>query len=71
MTEVCDVNGCDSPALVDVLPTYGQTDHHAYRCRDCLMYDLEREWFGEWRQKINNRDHNQIGQAENAGKEDP
>lgn len=52
----CDVNGCEEPALAKVLPTYGDTDHVAHRCRDCLLYDLEREWFGEWRSKIEARE---------------
>lgn len=48
----CDVKGCDDLAIARVLPTHGATDHHALRCRDCLLFDLEREWFGEWRSKI-------------------
>lgn len=48
----CAVNGCEDPAIAKVLPTHGQTDHSALRCRDCLLYDLEREWFGEWRHNI-------------------
>lgn len=51
-TQQCDVKGCEEPALAKVQPTYGATDHIALRCRDCLLYDLEREWFGEWRSKI-------------------
>jgi len=51
----CDVQGCENPALAKVLPTHGETDHHALRCRECLLYDIEREWFGEWRSKIENR----------------
>ena len=53
-TTECDVEGCEKPAIANVLPTHGKTDHHAYRCRECLLYDLEREWFGEWQTKIEN-----------------
>jgi len=64
MPLTCDVEGCDDPALAGVHPTHGETEHHALRCRDCLLYDLGREWFGEWREQINadrNGSHNGDG----------
>jgi len=51
-TERCDVDGCRSPAISRVLPTHGRTDHYALRCRGCLLYDLKRDWFREWKGKI-------------------
>lgn len=66
MTLTCDVEGCEDPALAAVHPTHGETEHHALRCRDCLIYDLEREWFGEWRQKINARNGSQVGGGDDA-----
>lgn len=53
----CDVRGCDSPALAKVLPTHGKTDHHGFRCRDCLHYDLSRGWFEDWREAIERRNN--------------
>jgi len=59
MTETieCDVNDCEKPALTKVLPTHGETAHSAYRCRSCLLYDIHREWFDEWGEKIENRNN--------------
>ena len=51
-TLTCDVSGCDQPALARILPTYGRTDHSALRCRDCLAFDLSRDWFDDWRVAI-------------------
>lgn len=47
----CDVTGCDQPALVRVLPTHGETDDEPLRCRECLEYDLGRDWFQDWRKQ--------------------
>jgi hypothetical protein len=54
-TEQCDVSGCESPAITIVLPTNGRTDDVALRCRDCLEFDLDRDWFAEWADHIENR----------------
>jgi len=48
----CAVKGCENPAIARVLPTHGTTEHDALRCRDCLVYDLNREWFEGWRRSI-------------------
>lgn len=48
----CGVNDCEKPALANVLPTHGETDDSAYRCRECLEYDLDRDWFSQWRGAI-------------------
>lgn len=48
----CDVDSCSNPAMAKALPTYGVTDHEGLRCRACLLYDLERDWFKKWRQEI-------------------
>lgn len=50
--QTCDVSGCDQRAIASVLPTHGATEHHALRCRDCLLYDLDRNHFREWKQAI-------------------
>ena len=51
-TLVCDVSGCHQPALVRVFPTHGTTDDSALRCRECLLFDLRRDWFEEWASDI-------------------
>jgi len=52
----CDVTDCQEPAIARVLPTHGETEHSALRCRDCLTYDHERGWFREWGEKIAGRE---------------
>lgn len=51
----CSVTDCDSPAIVRVFPTHGGTDHSALRCRDCLEYDLDRDWFRQWADAIDDQ----------------
>jgi hypothetical protein len=48
----CAVTDCDSPAIARVFPTHGETEHSALRCRDCLEFDLRREWFRQWADAI-------------------
>lgn len=48
----CDVDGCETPAIARVFPTFGQTDHEALRCKKCLEYDFDRRWFRQWAEKI-------------------
>ncbi|MDR9431522.1 MAG: hypothetical protein RI568_12600 [Natronomonas sp.] len=50
--ERCDVKGCHEPAIARVLPTHGRTDDGAFRCRECFRYDLDREWFKQWKGAI-------------------
>jgi len=52
----CDVKGCERSAIVRVLPTHGETEDSALRCRECLDFDLDRGWFEEWAEKIRARD---------------
>jgi len=54
-TLTCDVNGCEDPALVCVLPTHGETSDAALRCRDCFTYDTSRDWFRRWRDSVLDR----------------
>lgn len=44
----CSVTDCDEPAIVRVFPTFGQTPHSGLRCRECLQFDLARDWFEQW-----------------------
>lgn len=53
---LCDVKACEKPAIADVLPTNGRTEHRALRCRDCLKFDLNRGWFREWAENIKDDD---------------
>jgi len=48
----CSVAECTQPALARVFPTHGDTDHKAWRCRECLLHDLEDHWFRKWRKEI-------------------
>ena len=49
---VCSVTDCSAPAIARVFPTHGETDHSALRCRDCLEFDLDRDWFRQWADEI-------------------
>lgn len=49
---LCDVKGCQMPAIADTLPTHGETEHHALRCRSCLLYDLRTDHFKDWKEAI-------------------
>jgi hypothetical protein len=51
-TLTCDVSDCENRAIASALPTHGETEHSALRCRDCLLYDLNRHHFAEWKRAI-------------------
>jgi len=59
----CDVSDCENRAMASALPTHGETEHSALRCRDCLLYDLDRHHFAEWKRAIL-RETDYVGEPE-------
>lgn len=62
-TLTCDVSDCENRAIASALPTHGETEHSALRCRDCLLYDLNRNHFAEWKQAIH-RQTDYVGKSD-------